>query len=380
MIYLDYGATSPMREEVTQAMLPFFSTEYGNPGSLHDLGYDSFDAIEQARHNVATALGTQNPREIIFTSSGTEANNLAIIGVARQYQARGKHIITTQAEHPSVLEACRYLQQEGYNLTYLPVDEYGMISLEQLEQAITPETILISIMAANNEVGTLQPLQQIAEIIGNKPILLHTDAVQYVGKIPFSLTEIPVDLLSLGSHKIYGPKGVGALFIRKGVRIKPLLYGGGQERGLRPSTLPTPLIVGFGKAISLSNQEVSTEFTRLTSLRNQCWQQIQQKIGHVTLNGHPRHRLPGNLNLSFQGIEGQAIMLELNREQIFVSSGSACSAGKHQASHVLMAMGKDEETAYQSLRITMGRQTTEQELETLITKLTSITHYFRTLF
>ncbi|SFI95579.1 cysteine desulfurase family protein [Thermoflavimicrobium dichotomicum] len=380
-LYLDYGATSPVRPEVLDAMLPFFHKEFGNPGSIHDMGTRPHAAITHARKQIADALGASSLREIIFTSSGTEANNLAIIGAARncRKQKKGNHIITTKIEHPSVLEACRYLEREGFRVTYLPVDEWGQVQVEDVKQALTDETILVSIMAANNEVGTIQPIKEIGAVLKDTSALFHTDAVQYFGKVPFTVEELCVDLLSIGSHKIYGPKGVGALYIRKGVRIEPLLYGGGQERSLRPSTLNTPAIIGFGVASQLAKKEVEKEAQRLTQLRDLCWKRIKEGIGQVTLNGHPSERLPNNLNLSFHQVEGQAILLELNREQIYVSSGSACSAGKHQASHVLMAMGKSEEIAYQSLRITFGKDTTEEGIDFFIEKLKSVLEYLRSL-
>ncbi|MFC7443302.1 cysteine desulfurase family protein [Laceyella putida] len=379
-IYLDYGATSPVRPEALEAMLPFFRQAYGNPGSIHDFGQQSREAIEAARKQVAQAIGATTPREIVFTSSGTESNNLALIGVARKRKAFGNHIITSSVEHPSVLEACRFLEQVGFQVTYLPVDAYGMVQVEDVRQALTDQTILVSIMAANNEVGTIQPIREVGQLLKDTSILFHTDAVQFFGKVPFSVTELGADLLSLGSHKIYGPKGAGALYIRKGVRIEPLFHGGGQERGLRSSTLNTPAIVGFGVACQTISQEVADEQARLTALRDDCWRRIQSEIGAVDLNGHPTLRLPNNLNLSFHGVEGQAILLELNRKQIYVSSGSACSAGKHAASHVLMAMGKSLDTAFQSLRITFGKDTTKEVIDTFIAELKEVMQYLRSLY
>lgn len=377
-IYLDYGATSPVRQEVIDTMLPFFREEYGNPGSIHDLGHLAHVAVQHARQQIATSIGAGSAREIIFTSSGTEANNLAIIGVARQRQSQGNHIITTAVEHPSVLEACRSLEQLGFSITYLPVDHTGMVSVTAVEQALTDKTILVSIMAANNEVGTLQPIAAIASLLQSRGILFHTDAVQYFGKLPCDVKTLGVDLLSLGSHKIYGPKGIGALYVKKGVRIQPLLHGGGQERSLRPSTLNTPAIVGFGQAAELVTADINAESVRLSSLRDFFWQQLQQ-ITEVKLNGHPTERLPNNLNVSFTGLEGQAILLELNRHNIYVSSGSACSAGKYAPSHVLMAMGDDLDQAYQSVRFTFGRETSKAQLNEVVTALRSIIHYLKSV-
>jgi cysteine desulfurase len=378
-IYLDYGATSPVRPEVMEAMLPFFGVEFGNSGSIHDFGQRSREAIERAREQIMAAIGAASPREIIFTGSGTESNNLAIIGAARKWKHRGNHIITTPIEHPSVLEACRFLEREGFEITLLPVDETGLVSPEDVKAALTDRTILVSVMAANNEVGTIQPIREIAGMLKNTQVLFHTDAVQYFGKVPLDVKELGVDLLSIGSHKISGPKGAGALYIRKGIRIEPIMHGGGQERGLRPSTLNTPAIVGFGAAAFLAAREAEEEQKRLTRLRDLCWERIRDEIGEVKLNGHPTRRLPGNLNLSFHRVEGQAILLELNRKKIYVSSGSACSAGKHAASHVLMAMGKDAETAYQSLRVTFGRETTEEDVNQFITELKEVMGYLRSL-
>jgi cysteine desulfurase len=371
-IYLDYGATSPVRPEVMEILLPFFQKEYANAGSIHDFGQRSRDAIELARKQVADSLGASSPREILFTGSGTEANNLAILGAARKHRNRGNHVITTSIEHPSVLEACKQLERDGFEVTYLPVDPYGQISVEQVKEALTERTILVSVMAANNEVGTLQPIKEIGRLLRHTPVLFHTDAVQFYGKIPFSVQELGVDLLSVSGHKIYGPKGIGALYIKKGIRIEPVLFGGGQERGLRPATQNTPGIIGLGAAAYLMSQEVEQERQRLTRLRDLCLKRIQKEIGRVDLNGHPSDRLPNNLNLSFHGVEGQAVLLELNRKQIYVSSGSACSAGKHAPSHVLMAMGKSEEQAYQSLRITFGRETTESDVHQLVDHLKEI--------
>lgn len=377
-LYLDYGATSPVRKEVLNSMLPFFSEMYGNPGSLHDLGRQAHSHIQIAREQIANALGASSPREILFTSSGTEANNLAILGTALYHQKQGKHIITSAIEHPSVLEACRYLEQLGFEVTYLPVDQFGQISVLDVEQAITPKTILISIMAANNEVGTIQPIKQIAQLLKNKNILLHTDAVQFFGKLPCDVNELGVDFLSIGSHKIYGPKGAGALYIRKGIRLQPLFYGGGQERNWRPSTLNTPAIVGFGTAASLIAEDLQVEKEKQEELRDYFWNQLQQ-LGEVVLNGHPTNRLPNNINVSFRRLEGQAILLELNRKQIYVSSGSACSAGKHLPSHVLMAMGNDLDNAYQSLRFTIGRETTMVDIDYVIAELKKITYYLKSI-
>lgn len=341
---------------------------FANPGSLHDPGQQAFELTEKARFEVAQSIGGSS-REILFTGGGSEANNLAILGAARKHRHRGHHVITTRVEHPSVLETCRQLEREGFSVTFLPVDEWGRIRKTDLERAITPETILISVMAANNEVGTLQPLREVASLAKERGILFHTDAVQFFGKSPVDVREWDVDLLSLGGHKVGGPKGIGALFLRKGVRIEPILFGGGQERGLRPGTLNVPGIVGLGIACRLAAEEVTQTRESMTRLRNLLWERIQDEIGGVRLNGHPVRRLPNNLNISFDRLEGQAVLLELIRLNVAVSSGSACSSGKQAPSHVLKAMGQSDEAAYQSLRITLGHQTTEEEIHLLTERL-----------
>lgn len=376
--YFDHAATTPLRREVLDGMITFLQREYGNPSSIHDTGQRARDAVEYARSQVAQAIGA-TPREILFTSGGTEANNLAILGAARQWRKRGNHIITSQVEHPSVLDTCRALEAEGFDVTYLPVDETGQVEVDTLLEAILPETILVSIMAANNEVGTLMPIAEIGPHLRQKKIFFHTDAIQYVGKIPFQVDELGVDALSIGGHKIYGPKGIGALYLRKGSRIAPTLFGGGQERGLRPGTHNVAAIVGLGIAIEQAARYAADEEKRLLHLRDLLWQRIQSEVGQVRLNGHPTERLPNTLNLSFHRIEGQAVLLELNRYGISVSSGSACSVGKHAASHVLMAMGRSEEDAHQSVRITLGKDTTEEEIHYFVERLKEVLTYLRSL-
>ncbi|QKG85344.1 cysteine desulfurase [Kroppenstedtia pulmonis] len=376
--YFDHAATTPLREEVQKEMIRYMEEEFANPGSLYDAGSRARDLVEHARRQTAWALGA-SPREILFTSGGTEGNNMAILGVARQYRKRGKHIITTQVEHPSVLEPCHQLEREGFRVTYLPVDETGMVQMDELEQALTSDTILVSIMAANNEVGTLMPLHRIGELLQDHPALFHTDAVQFFGKHPFQVDDWKADLLTLGGHKINGPKGVGALFVRRGVRIQSVLFGGGQERGLRPGTHHVPGIIGMGIAAELAAREAPALQAHLTRLRDRLWTDISREIPFVRLNGHPHHRLCSNLNLSFERVEGQAVMLELNRAGISIASGSACSAGKHAPSHVLSAMGRKPEEAYQSLRITLGRETSERDISFLREELRKALDYLRSL-
>ncbi|MGF7088957.1 cysteine desulfurase [Kroppenstedtia sanguinis] len=367
-LYLDHGATTPLRKEVQESMVRAMMETFANPGSLHDPGQQAFELTEEARLQVAQSIGS-SPREILFTGGGSEANNMAILGAARKHRQRGNHIITTQVEHPSVLETCRQLEREGFSVTFLPVDEWGGIRIRDLERAITPTTILISVMAANNEVGTLQPIREAASLSKERGILFHTDAIQFFGKIPVNVREWGVDLFSLSGHKVGGPKGTGVLFLRKGVRVDPILFGGGQERGLRPGTLNVPGIVGLGSACRLAASEVNQTRETMARLRDLLWKRICNEIGDTRLNGHPLHRLPNNLNISFDRLEGQAVLLELNRWNVAVSSGSACSSGKQAPSHVLKAMGQSDEAAYQSLRITWGPQTTEEEIHLLTERL-----------
>lgn len=376
--YFDYAATTPLRQEVLEGMMTYLQKEYGNPSSIHDIGQHARDAVEIARKQVADAIGA-TPREIIFTAGGTESNNLAILGAARQWRKKGNHLITSQVEHPSVLDTCRFLKNEGFEVTYLPVDETGQVDVETLLDSIRSDTILVSIMAANNEVGTLMPISEIAKHLRKKKIFFHSDTIQYIGKVPFHVEELGVDALSIGGHKIYGPKGIGALYLRKGSRIAPTLFGGGQERGLRPGTHNVAAIVGLGIAVKEAARNAEKEKERLFHLRELLWKRIQKEIGQVRLNGHETERLPNTLNLSFHRIEGQAILLELNRYGISVSSGSACSAGKHAPSHVLMAMGRNEEDAHQSVRITLGKDTTEEDIHLLVERLKEVLTYLRSL-
>lgn len=352
--------------------------EFGNASSLYDLGLRARDRIQWARRLVASTLHAQ-PREIVFTASGTEANNMAIIGTARRQKQIGKHIITSQIEHPSVLNTCRELEAEGYDLTYVPVDTDGRVCVDDVTNALRDETILVTIMAANNEVGTLQPLAEIGERLKQHQALFHTDAVQLFGKCPLDVDAIGADLVSVSAHKIYGPKGSGALYIRKGRRLAPIVFGGGQERGYRPGTENVPAIVGFGVAAKLAQRELETENERLTDLRRRLWQRLNSEIRDVTLNGHPTERLPHNLNVSFAQIEGQAIMLELNRKGIAVASSSACSAGKSEPSPVLLAMGKTTDQALQSIRLTLGRETTAHDVDRLVAEIKRAVSYFRSL-
>ena len=367
-IYLDYAATTPTHPEVVQAMLPYFTENFGNPSSVHSLGQEARQAVEEAREKVAHLIGAR-PQEIFFTSGGTEANNLAIKGVALANRNRGNHIITTPIEHHSVLETCKFLEESGFEITYLPVDGQGLVDPGNVRKALTPKTMLISIMLANNEVGTIEPLAEIGKIAREAEVYFHTDAVQAVGHIPVDVEELGVDLLSASAHKLYGPKGIGALYIRKGTRLVPLAHGGEQESGHRAGTENVPGIVGFGKAAEIAEGEMEEEAKRLASLRDRLITGVLSSVERAWLNGHPIQRLPNNANLSFEFIEGESLMLSLDLEGICVSTGSACSSTSLAPSHVLLAMGLPPEKALSSLRITLGRWTTEEDIEQVLEAL-----------
>lgn len=358
---MDHGATTPMREEVLDAMLPYLKEKYGNPSSLHSFGREARKALDEAREKVAAGLGVA-PEEIIFTSGGTEANNMAIMGVARGIAPIKNHIITSAVEHHAVLDTVKFLGQIGYDITILPVDEYGMVSPRQVEEAITDRTILVSIMTANNEIGTIMPYKEIGKVCREKGVYYHTDAVQAIGHIDFSLREQPVDLLSLSSHKFYGPKGVGALYVRKKTRLKHIFFGGGQERKLRPGTENLPGIVGLGKAMELAVTNMTEKREKLSRLRDRLIQGLLN-IEDVRLNGHPEKRLPGNVNVSVLYVEGESLLLSLDLKGISLSSGSACTSGSLDPSHVLLAIGLDHQTAQGSLRFTLGKDNTPEEID-----------------
>jgi cysteine desulfurase len=363
-IYLDCHATTPLNEQVLEAMLPYFTEHFGNPASLsHAYGWEAEAAVKQARAILADAIHA-TPEEIVFTSGATEANNLAIKGVAEAYFSKGRHIITVQTEHNAVLDPCQYLHSLGFEVTFLPVQRDGLLDLAQLEKAIRPDTILVSVMAANNEIGVLQPLAEIGAICRQHQVLFHTDAAQAIGKIPLDVQAMNIDLMSLTAHKVYGPKGIGALYVRRRnprVRVSPQIHGGGHERGMRSGTLYTPQIVGFAKAVELGLEELETESKRLTQLRQHLWQQLSQLEG-IHLNGHPTQRLSGNLNISVEGVDGSALLLGL-QPVVAVSSGAACSSVNTAPSHVLLALGHSEHLAYASVRFGIGRCNTADEIE-----------------
>ncbi|MBF2079729.1 MAG: IscS subfamily cysteine desulfurase [Synechococcales cyanobacterium T60_A2020_003] len=363
-IYIDCHATTPVDERVLEVMLPYFTEKFGNAASItHAYGWEAEAAVKQAREAIAQAINA-TPEEIVFTSGATESNNLAIKGVAEAYFSKGKHIITVQTEHNAVLDPCRYLETLGFEVTYLPVQADGLIDLAQLEAAFRPDTILVSVMTANNEIGVVQPIPEIGQRCRDRQVLFHTDAAQALGKIPLDVEAQNVDLMSLTAHKIYGPKGIGALYVRRRdprVQLAPQMHGGGHERGMRSGTLYVPQIVGFAKAIALGLEEREVENARLTKLRDRLWYQLLT-IGGVHMNGHPTQRLPGNLNVCFEGVDGQALLLGV-RAIAAVSSGSACSSAESRPSHVLTALGRSQALAYASLRFGIGRFNTQEDID-----------------
>ena len=377
-VYLDHSATTPVRPEVVEAMLPYLREAYGNPSSLHQWGQEAKKAVEQAREEVARLVSAR-PEEIVFTSGGTEANNLAIIGAAYANSAKGRHIITSGIEHHSVLDTMRYLEKQGFKVNYLPVTGEGLVRVEEVAAAISPETILISIMHANNEVGTVQPIAAIGRLARERGIIFHTDAVQTAGKIPVNVEELGVDLLSLSAHKIYGPKGVGALYIRKGRRLNPLLHGGGQERNRRPGTENVPGIVGFGRAAALAKQELAAEGKRLSALRDRLLEGVAERIPEVVITGHRERRLPNHASVCVKYVEGESLLLSLDLQGVAASSGSACTSGSLEPSHVLLAMGLPPEIAQGSLRLTLGRDNQETDVEYVLKILPPIVERLRAM-
>ncbi len=368
-IYLDYQATTPMDPRVLEVMMPYFTTKFGNAHSRsHSYGWEAEEGVEKARAQVAKLIGADE-KEVIFTSGATESNNLAIKGVAEFYKDRRNHIVTTVTEHKCVLDTCRHLEQQGFEVTYLPVKQDGLIDLNVLRAAVTDKTVLVSIMAVNNEIGVIQPLAEIGKICREKGAFFHTDAAQAVGKIPLDVEALNVDLMSISGHKIYGPKGIGALYVRRKprVRLVPLIVGGGQERGFRSGTLPTPLCVGLGEACEIAGQEMGEEAKRLTKLRDRMLKGLQSNLSDLVINGDLEHRIPGNLNISFAYVEGESLMMGI--KNLSVSSGSACTSASLEPSYVLRALGVEEEMAHTSLRIGLGRFTTELEVDTAVAEL-----------
>jgi cysteine desulfurase len=378
-IYLDYAATTPAHPEVVEAMLPYFSEGFGNPSSLYTIGRNARSAIEDARERIAELIGAE-PREIVFTSGGTESDNFAIRGTVAANEKKGNHIVTSRVEHHAVLEPCHYLEKHaGYNVTYMNVDEYGAVEPDKLATAITDKTVLVSIMHANNEVGTISPIEEISKITREKGVYLHTDAVQTIGHIPVDVNDLGVDLLSSSAHKFYGPKGVGFIYIRRGTRMTSYMMGGAQENNRRAGTHNVAGIVGMGKAIELAEKNMQKEAEHLTALRDYLIKGLKENIDDVRLNGHPTKRLPNNVNVCIVGAEGEAILLSLDMEGISSSSGSACTSGTLEPSHVLLGMGVPAEIAHSSLRFTMGRLTTKEDIDYVLSLMPSIASRLRAM-
>jgi len=376
-IYLDHSATTPVDPEVAALMMTYYTEKYGNPSSVHSFGREAKQALEEARRQVAALIGA-TPQEVTFTSGGTEADNLAIFGTAEAMRKKGKHIITSAIEHHAVLETCQFLEKNGFELTVIPVDSEGIVSVEDIRKAVRPDTILISVMHANNEVGAIQPIAEIGQLAKELGITFHVDAVQSLGKIPINVKEMNIDLLTVSSHKIYGPKGVGALYIRKGVRIVPRAHGGGQEKKRRSGTENTPGIIGFGKACELAGQRMADDAEQQKKLRDKLMNGILEHIEYVKVNGPlGEKRLPNNVNVSIRFVEGESLLLSLDMLGIAASSGSACTSGSLDPSHVLLAMGLVHEIAHGSLRFSLGHQNTEEEIDYVLEQLPKIVDRLR---
>jgi cysteine desulfurase len=370
-VYLDNNATTKMDSEVLESMLPYFTEHYGNAFSMHNFGAETGKAVADSRKKIADLLKVE-PDEIIFTGSGVEADNIAIRGIAKAYKNRGNHIITTNIEHPAVKYTCQDLEKDGYEVTYLPVDENGVIRIEDLKNAIKDETILITIMYANNEVGTIQPISEVAKIAKENKIVFHVDAVQAMGKIPIVLKESGIDLMTFSGHKFHGPKGVGALYIRKGIRVGKTITGGGQEKKLRPGTTNTPAIVGMAKALEIAYRNMDEEVERETILRDYFESEIQKRVPEIIINGKNALRLPGTSSITFKYLEGESILLMLSYKGIAVSTGSACSSDELQASHVLLALGLPPEFAHGTIRFSLGKYNTKEEIDYTIENVVEI--------
>ena len=378
-VYMDNGAGMPLDSRVFEAMKPYFIKDYGNPSSSHSSGNIGQGAIATSREQVAQLISAENSREIIFTSGGTESNNLAIKGVAYRNKEKGNHIITTDIEHISVINICKYLHRQGFEVTYVPVDNQGVVNLEKIKEAINDKTILISVMYANGEIGTIQPISEIGKLTKENNVIFHVDAVAAAGKVPINVKEENIDLLSISSNDLYGPKGVGALYIKKGTKIVPIIQGGGQENGLRSGTENIPGIVGMGKAAELAQTEMESEGKRLTGLRDKLIKCALDKIKHSFLNGHPTKRLPNNTNLRFSYIEGESLILGLDMHGIQLSSGSACTSKTLEPSHVLLAIGLTHEAAHGSLVFTMGKQNSEVDVDYVLELLPDVVKRLRAL-
>jgi len=378
MVYMDYNATTPTDIRVLKEMEPFFCERFGNPSSIYEIARENRKLIEKARENVARLIDAE-PDEIFFTSGGTESDNWAIKGVAFALRNKGNHIITSQIEHHAVLNTCKFLSKIGYEITYAPTDKYGIVDVEFIEKSIKKETILITIMHANNEIGTIEPVEEISKIAREKGIYFHTDSVQTVGKIPVSVKKLGVDMLSLSAHKFYGPKGVGAIYIKKGTKIEPYLHGGEQEKGKRPGTYNVPGIIGLGKAAEIAIEEMEEEMKKVKYLRDKLERGIIEKIPEVVINGHPENRLYNTLNLCVKYVEGESILLNLDFEKIYASSGSACTSGSLEPSHVLLAIGIPPEIAHGSLRFSLGKYNEEKDVDRVLEVLPGIVEKLRKL-
>jgi cysteine desulfurase len=374
--YMDHSATTFVKPVVLEAMIPYFTEHFGNPSSIYSIARDSKKAIDAARVQTAIALGA-DPDEIYFTSGGSESDNWAIKGIALANRKRGNHIITTQIEHHAVLHTCQFLEKEGFDVTYLPVDQYGLVDPSELEKTITEKTILVSIMYANNEIGTIEPIAELGAIARKHKVYFHTDAVQVIGNIPIDVKAQNIDMLSLSAHKFYGPKGIGALFIKKGVRIENLIHGGGQERRRRAGTENIAGIVGLGKAIEMATSDIPGHNTKIQSMRDRLIKGVLENIPHARLNGHPEKRLPGNFNVSFEFIEGESMLLWLDDEGICASTGSACTSGSLEPSHVLLATGLPVEISHGSLRLSLGDANTEEDVDFVLEVLPKVVKKLR---
>lgn len=375
-IYLDNAATTKLTPAVFEAMTPYMTEIYGNPSSPHYFGQQVAAAIDKARHQVAAGIGA-DAGEIIFMSGGTEADNMAIRGIAERYSSRGKHIITTAVEHHAVLHTCKLLEKHGYEVTYLPVDEYGRVTAEQVREAIRPDTVLVTVMFANNEVGTIMPIPEIGALCREKGVFFHTDAVQAVGHLPIDVKAMNIDMLSMSAHKFHGPKGVGALYVRKGIMLPALIQGGAQERNRRAGTENVPGIVGMGKAMELAVENLDESAAKMIRLRDRLIRELPERIPEIKLNGHPTDRLPNNVNYSIKYIEGESILLMLDLNGIAASSGSACTSGSLDPSHVLLAMGLTHEVAHGSVRMTLSEETTEEDVEYVLDVLPRVAERLR---
>ncbi|MFG6323449.1 MAG: cysteine desulfurase NifS [Lachnospiraceae bacterium] len=378
MIYLDNAATTKVSEEVFAAMKPYFCEQYANPSAIYTFAGKSMKAVDEARKDVAGLIGAQ-PNEIYFTAGGSESDNWAVKAAAEAYRAKGRHIITSAIEHHAVLHTCQYLEKQGYEVTYVGVDEYGVVKLDELAAAVREDTVLITVMAANNEIGTIQPLKEIGEIAKENGILFHTDAVQAYGHIPLDVDALGIDMLSGSGHKLYGPKGIGFLYIRKGVRIGAYVHGGAQERSRRAGTHNTPGIVGMGSAARLAAADLEENMKKQAALRDYLIRRVLDEIPYSRLNGHPAERLPGNASFCFRFIEGESLLILLDQKGICASSGSACTSGSLEPSHVLLAIGLPHETAHGSLRLTLSGETTKEELDVTVEELKKIVGRLRSM-